>query len=74
MNLIYFSNLLSIWFGPESVRPILLGGTFISELTVAGAILAEFEFKTCKDWVIAISLTVGVCLGVFFTLVLYFVR
>jgi hypothetical protein len=71
MGLTYFSALLSGWFGPDSVRPIFLAGTFISEIAVAVAILAESKFTTLKDWSIAVLMVVGICLGVFFTLALF---
>jgi hypothetical protein len=71
MGLAYLSTLLSNWFGPDSVRSVLLGGTFFSEVVVAIAILAESKFDTCKGWIIAISMVAGISVGVYCTIALF---
>jgi hypothetical protein len=71
MSLVYFSNLVAKWLGDDAVHPTLLSGTFVAEAAVAVGILLESKFKTCKDWASAILVVGGVCLGVFFTLVLF---
>jgi hypothetical protein len=71
MGLAYLSALLSSWFGPDSVRPVLLAGTFVSEVVVALAILAESKFDTCKGWVVAISMVAGISVGVYCTVALF---